>query len=443
MIKQALLSILPDRTAFELLAKVLGGAVQYGSLTVIDPWGERHAFGTGGAPFVTLHLTDPDEPGRLLADPCLRAGEAYMDGTLIIEEGTLRDFLMIGVAAGEQLSKQSQKIKQFTPRRKLERHNQIDRSRANVAHHYDLSEEFYRLFLDADLQYSCAYFQAGDETLEEAQAKKKRHIAAKLLMKPGARVLDIGSGWGGLALELAKSHGVQVDGLTLSQEQLTVAQSRAVEDGLQDRVRFHLRDYRHEVGSYDRIVSVGMFEHVGTPHFAEFFETVNRLLAPDGVAVIHAIGHKDSPNDADPWIDKHIFPGAYCPSLSEVLAAVEQTGLWVTDVEILRVHYADTLERWYERFQVGRARAAALYDERFCRMWEFYLASCEAGFRVGGLMVFQIQLARDIRSVPLTRDYMSEAERAAPAQQPTCHAAHDRSGVNLGAPKRPLSYRPA
>jgi cyclopropane-fatty-acyl-phospholipid synthase len=443
MIMQALRSILPDRTAFELLAKVLSGAVEYGSLTVIDPWGERHAFGTGRAPFVTIRLTDPDEPGRLLADPSLRAGEAYMDGTLVIEEGTLRDFLMIGVAAGGQLSKQSQKIKQFTPRRKLERHNQIDRSRANVAHHYDLSEEFYRLFLDADLQYSCAYFEDGDETLEEAQAKKKRHIAAKLLLKPGARVLDIGSGWGGLALELAKSHGVHVDGVTLSQEQLAVAQSRAVEDGLQDRVRFHLRDYRHEVGSYDRIVSVGMFEHVGTPHFAEFFETVSRLLAPDGVAVIHAIGHKDSPNDADPWIDRYIFPGAYCPSLSEVLAAVEQTGLWVTDVEILRVHYAETLQRWYERFQAGRARAAALYDERFCRMWEFYLASCEAGFRVGGLMVFQIQLARNIGTLPLTRDYMADAERAALAEQHASHADHDRTGASRGAPRRPLSYRPA
>jgi cyclopropane-fatty-acyl-phospholipid synthase len=429
MIRQALRSILPDRTAFELLAKVLGGAVEYGSLTVIDPWGERHVFGTGGAPFVTIRLTDPDEPGRLLADPSLRAGEAYMDGTLIIEEGTLRDFLMIGVAAGGQLSKQSQKIKQFTPRLKLERHNQIDRSRANVAHHYDLPEEFYRLFLDADLQYSCAYFQDGDETLEEAQAKKKRHIAAKLLLKPGARVLDIGSGWGGLALELAKSHGVQVDGVTLSQEQLTVSQYRAVEDGLQDRVRFHLRDYRHEVGSYDRIISVGMFEHVGTPHYPEFFETVSRLLTPDGVAVIHAIGHKDSPNEADPWIDKYIFPGAYCPSLSEVLAAIEQSGLWVTDVEILRLHYAETLQHWSERFQAGRGRAAALYDERFCRMWEFYLASCEAGFRVGGLMVFQIQVAHDIGALPLTRDYMVDAERAAPAE---LHTDHSRSGASRG-----------
>jgi cyclopropane-fatty-acyl-phospholipid synthase len=411
MFRQALRSILPDRTAFDLLAKVVGGAIQYGSLTVIDPWGETHVFGTGGAPFVTLRLTDPDEPGRLLADPCLRAGEAYMDGTLIVEEGTLREFLMIGMAAGEQLAKQTQKMRAFVaPRHRPQRHNPVARARANVAHHYDLSEALYRLFLDEDLQYSCAYFQNGDETLEEAQAKKKRHIASKLLLKPGARVLDIGCGWGGLALELAQSHGAEVDGVTLSQEQLTVARSRAVEGGLQDRVRFHLRDYRHEVGSYDRIVSVGMFEHVGTPHYAEFFETVSRLLAPDGVAVIHAIGHRGPPGDCDPWIDRYIFPGAYCPSLSEVLAAVEQTGLWVTDVEILRLHYAETLQCWFERFQAGRAQAAALYDERFCRMWEFYLASCEAGFRLGGLMVFQIQLAQDIGAVPLNRNYMADDE---------------------------------
>jgi cyclopropane-fatty-acyl-phospholipid synthase len=413
-VKEALGSILPSQTAFGLLAPLLRRTIHYGSLVVIDPWDERHAFGTGEAPFATVRIADPREPARLMANPCLRVGEAYMEGGLTLEEGTLRDFLLIGVAACGEIAKDAQALREFAaPFKPLLRHNPIPRARANVAHHYDLSEEFYRLFLDEDLQYSCAYFQDGDETLEQAQAKKKRHIAAKLRLRPGARVLDIGSGWGGLALDLARHHAVEVDGVTLSQEQLTVAQARAADEGLQDRVRFHLRDYRQEADSYDRIVSVGMFEHVGTPHYVEFFDTVSRLLAPDGVAVIHAIGRKDPPGEADPWIDKHVFPGGYCPSLSEVFAAVEKSGLWVTDVEILRLHYAETLEHWSERFQAERGRAAALYDERFCRMWEYYLAVCEAAFRVGGLMVFQIQLARDVRAVPLTRDYMVDAERRA------------------------------
>jgi cyclopropane-fatty-acyl-phospholipid synthase len=228
-------------------------------------------------------------------------------------------------------------------------------------------------------------------------------------------VLDIGSGWGGLALELARVYEAQVDGLTLSQEQLTVAQDRATAERLDERVRFHLRDYRHETGVYDRIVSIGMFEHVGQPHYREFFETVRDRLAPDGVALIHAIGRRAAPADSDPWIDKYIFPGGYCPSLSEVFAAVEKSGLWVTDVEVLRLHYAETLKRWYDRFQAGRATAAQLYDERFCRMWEYYLAACEAGFRVGGLMVFQLQLSRDVGALPLSRDYMVDDERRASA----------------------------
>ncbi|ACG80133.1 cyclopropane-fatty-acyl-phospholipid synthase (plasmid) [Phenylobacterium zucineum HLK1] len=392
--------------------KLLRRAVRLGSLALIDPWGERHVVGTGDAPFVTVRLTEPGEAARLLASPSLRAGEAYMDGSLVIEEGSLRDFLLIGVAAAGELANEARAVKEIAaPLTKLRRHNPIARARANVAHHYDLSEEFYTLFLDDDLQYSCAYFQSGDESLEAAQAKKKRHIAAKLRLQPGAKVLDVGSGWGGMALELARSCGARVDGLTLSQEQLAVAQARAGAEGLQDRVRFHLRDYREEAGVYDRIVSVGMFEHVGVPHYGEFFDMVRERLAPDGVALIHAIGRKDPPSDSDPWIDKYIFPGGYCPSLSEVFAAIEKSGLWVTDMEVLRLHYAETLSRWYERFQAGRDTAARLYDERFCRMWEFYLAACEAGFRVGSLMVFQIQLARDVAALPLTRDYMVDNER--------------------------------
>jgi cyclopropane-fatty-acyl-phospholipid synthase len=412
MVPQALWTILPARSAFDLLAKIFRAAVQYGSLTMIDPWGEGHIFGTGDPPFVTVHINDPHEPARLLANPSLRVGEAYMDGTLVITRGTLRDFLSICVAAATNISQQASVLPDLSGAlRRLRHENPIARARANVEHHYDISEELYRLFLDNDLQYSCAYFQNGDESLEEAQAKKLRHLAAKLRLKPGHRVLDIGSGWGGMALDFARRDDVNVDGLTLSSEQLRVATARTDSAGLNDQVRFHLRDYRHEQGVYDRIVSVGMFEHVGAAHHDEFFKVIGRLLAPDGIAVIHAIGCKDTSAGINPWIDRYIFPGGYCPPLSEVLTAVEKSGLWVTDVEVLRLHYAETLYHWYQRFQASRERAVELYSERFCRMWEFYLASCEAGFRVGSLMVFQIQLARKIATLPVTRDYMFDNER--------------------------------
>ena len=420
MMKEALRSILPERTAFKLLAKALGRAVQQGSLVVVDPWGQRHVFGTDDTPTASIRLTDPRTSARVLADPMLGVGEAYMDGTLILEGGSLRDFLMIGVSIANDFAKSPLAAGEFAgPFRKRERRNPIARARANVAHHYDLSEDLYRLFLDPDLQYSCAYFQDGDESLEVAQAKKKRHIAAKLRLETGARVLDIGSGWGGLALELASRHGVEVDGLTLSDEQLRVAAARVSASGLEPHVRFHLRDYRHETGTYDRIVSVGMFEHVGQPHYREFFNIVHRLLAPDGLAVIHAIGRAGPPAENDPWIEKYIFPGGYCPSLSEVFTAVEHSGLRVTDVELLPLHYAETLRCWSERFRANRARAAEIYDERFCRMWEFYLAACEAAFRVGSMTVFQIQLTRDIKASPATRDYMIDEERRLLVSEPS------------------------
>ena len=399
-----------------LLFRILESALTHGRLTVIDPKGHPHPIGPGGAPEVTVRLHDWAVCRRLLWSPELAAGEAYMDGRLTIEKGTLRDFLALATDCAEALSRTGwQRLLTMAgrPLRRLRQFNPLGRARRNVAHHYDLSAELYALFLDADRQYSCAYFARGDETLEQAQALKKRHIAAKLLLQPGLRVLDIGCGWGGLALDLARNDGVDVTGLTLSSEQIKVAESRAQTAGQTAKVRFALRDYREEPGRYDRIVSVGMFEHVGVDHYRNFFRALSRMLAPDGVALVHAIGRADPPADTNPWTRKYIFPGGYCPALSEVLAAVEHSGLWVTDIEILRLHYAETLRHWFERFQAQRERAKALYDERFCRMWEFYLAGAEMGFRHGRLMVFQLQLAHRPDAVPLTRDYLYQKPQPA------------------------------
>jgi cyclopropane-fatty-acyl-phospholipid synthase len=299
----------------------------------------------------------------------------------------------------------------------LTRHRQqangLRRSRRNVAHHYDLSGKLYDLFLDKDRQYSCAYFTNNNKTLDEAQHDKKRHLAAKLLLtKPGLKVLDIGSGWGGLGLYLARVCQADVTGVTLSAEQLKVSNDRAKAEGLAERARFHLRDYREEQGRYDRIVSVGMFEHVGAGNYRAFFRKMKELLKDDGVAVLHSIGRMSPPGSTNPWLRKYIFPGGYTPALSETFAAIEQEGLWITDVEILRLHYADTLKEWRRRFQENRAEVARLYDERFCRMWEFYLAGCEVAFRRMDQMVFQIQIAKRQDAVPLTRDYMLDWERA-------------------------------
>jgi len=281
-----------------------------------------------------------------------------------------------------------------------------------VAHHYDLNGRLYSLFLDRDRQYSCAYFPTGTETLEEAQAAKKRLIAAKLCLdRPGLEVLDIGSGWGGLALTLARDFGARVTGITLSTEQLGEARARARAEGLSDRVRFELMDYRAMDRQFDRIVSVGMFEHVGVPHYDAFFHVVDRCLAPDGVALLHAIGRQGPPQATNPWIVKYIFPGGYCPALSEVLPAIERARLMTTDIEVLRLHYAETLRHWRRRFAASRDSIAALYDERFCRMFEFYLCGSELAFRREGLMIFQIQLSRALNTVPLTRDYIATAEQ--------------------------------
>ena len=292
-------------------------------------------------------------------------------------------------------------------KRRVDQYNPAGRAQKNVAHHYDLNGRLYSLFLDRDRQYSCAYFRRGDETLEEAQLAKKRHIATKLCLdRPDLRILDIGCGWGGLALTLARDYGAQVTGITLSREQLTEARDRAIGEGLEDRVSFELLDYRAVNQKFDRIVSVGMFEHVGIGHYQTFCDMVARSLNPDGVALLHAIGRSDGPSCTNAWIDKYIFPGGYSPALSEVLPAVERSGLVATDIEILRLHYAETLRHWRWRFTANRDTIASIYDERFCRMFEFYLSGSELAFRTGGHMVFQIQLGARQDAVPLTRDYL-------------------------------------
>jgi cyclopropane-fatty-acyl-phospholipid synthase len=363
----------------------------------------------------------------MVTNPKLAVGEAYMDGLLTIEDGTLYDFLdlaALNLAAIE--SYRFQKVGNFFARllRHARMYNPIGKAQQNVAHHYDLSDDLYRLFLDDDRQYSCAYFSRRGMTLEDAQLEKKRHIAGKLMLdRPGLRVLDIGSGWGGMALYLAQQGAETVKGVTLSVEQHKVSELRARDAGLADRVTFGLQDYRNDSGTYDRIVSVGMFEHVGAGHYDEYFDKVRELLADDGVFLLHSIGRMEPPGTTNPWLRKYIFPGGYTPALSEVLAAIEKAGLWVADIEILRLHYAMTLREWHARFQANRDRARALYDERFCRMWEYYLVGCEIAFRRMGQMVFQMQITKHQDAVPLTRDYMTDWDRDRAEPAPRAHSA--------------------
>jgi cyclopropane-fatty-acyl-phospholipid synthase len=348
----------------------------------------------------------------MAAFPETAVGDAYMAGALVFERGEVYDLLAL--AGRNQRYRRPPRPPSAFGRWRHDLVSTRNARRAagrNARRHYDVPLEVYRRFLDADLQYSCAYFERPDVSLEAAQVAKQRHIAAKLLLSPGQRVLDIGCGWGGLARRLAAEAGVRVDGVTLSPAQLAEAQRRAEAAGLAGRVRHSLTDYRDVQGRYDRIVSVGMFEHVGRPNYGAYFGQVARLLADDGVAVIHAIGRYDAPGVTQPWLARHIFPGGYIPALSETLAAVERAGLIVTDVEILRLHYAETLAAWRRRFMAARGEIAALAGERFCRMWEFYLAASEVGFRYSGHMVFQLQLARRLDAVPLTRGYIEGEER--------------------------------
>ncbi|NKJ07629.1 MULTISPECIES: cyclopropane-fatty-acyl-phospholipid synthase family protein [Rhizobium] len=373
------------------------------------------AFGTGEEPRASLAIRSTLAQRRLARNPALALGEAYMDGEIEFGDGDLfgtLDFLAMNSMEGgsHPFDKLMEKVRRL--RRSLDQFNTTGRSRRNVAHHYDLDDRLYSVMLDHDRQYSCAYFPDGDETLEDAQLKKKVHIASKLMLdRPGLEVLDIGCGWGGMALFLAREYGARVTGLTLSQEQLSVARRRAIEEGLSDLVSFELIDYRNWDHKVDRIVSVDMFEHVGINHYKTFFDKVKSLLRDDGVAVIHAIGRADGPGSTNPWIAKYIFPGGYSPAVSEVMSVVEKSGLWATDIEILRLHYARTLELWRERFDRHRAALTTVYDERFCRMFEFYLVGSELAFRRWGHMNWQIQLTKDVATVPLARDYMAAAER--------------------------------
>ena len=406
------------------LDAILKQFVCVGRLTVRWPDGQRTSYAgpANSGPSAGIAIADARTVRRLVLNPRLELGEAYMAERLKPDGCTLYDVMEV-LALNEMANATGHPVARVRNalgviRRRIDQYNPAHRARRNVAHHYDLNGRLYSLFLDRDRQYSCAYFPHGDETLEEAQIAKKRHIAAKLCLdRPDLTVLDIGCGWGGMALTLARDHGARVTGITLSTEQLAEARARVAAEGLEDRVSFELLDYRMLDRSFDRIVSVGMFEHVGVGHYRAFFDAVARCLNPDGVALLHAIGRSDGPGFTNPWFAKYIFPGGYCPALSEVLLPVERSGLIATDIEVLRLHYAETLRHWRWRFAANRDTIASLYDERFCRMFEFYLCGAEIAFRDEGHMVFQIQLTRHQSAVPLTRDYIAAFEAAADRQR--------------------------
>jgi len=397
-----------------ILDRMLRDFVRSGSLTVTLADGTRRSYGAASGPAVAVTFHDPDLPRRLVLHPDLALGEGYMDARLTIAGDDLEGLMALvarNAARGDKVWWRALQARLQAARRRFDQWNPAHRARANVAHHYDLSSGLYDLFLDADRHYSCAYFADPGMDLEAAQQAKVRHIAAKLLLEPGQEVLEIGCGWGGLALALARDHGARVLGVTLSKEQHSYATRRAADAGLADRVRFKLMDYRNVTERFDRIVSVGMFEHVGTPHYRAYFRTVRDRLTDDGVALIHSIARVSPPGHTSPWIRKYIFPGGYCPSISEMSAAVEHEDLYPTDVEIWRLHYAETLRHWHDRFTTRLPEAEALYDARFCRMWRYYLKASETTFRHNRQCVVQMQLARRQDAVPLTRDYLYPAHR--------------------------------
>lgn len=363
-----------------------------------------------GRETLRMKFADAGAVRSLLLDPDLRLGELYMDSRIEVENGSILDLLMmLGAINNRQMWSRRLLVGLRKAARCFQRFNTPRAARSNVAHHYDLDSGLYELFLDADRQYSCAYFEREDMSLDEAQLAKKRHIAAKLRLEPGMRVLDIGSGWGGLGIYLAEIAGIDVTGVTLSEHQHRISNERARERGLAERVRFELLDYRNVKGHFDRIVSVGMFEHVGARHYLQYFQQCSRLLSPHGVMLLHTIGRLESRGGANPWIQRYIFPGGYIPALSEAIEAMEKAALRITDIEILRHHYALTLRHWRERFLAHREDVLRIFDQRFLRMWEFYLAACEMAFVHRNLAVFQIQASPRIDTLPITRDYLREA----------------------------------
>jgi cyclopropane-fatty-acyl-phospholipid synthase len=382
--------------------------VRAGRLTVIMADGQRQRFeGPGEGPRSVIRVSDSKLLRRMLVIPDLYLGEGYMDGRITVEEGSLYD--VIDFCALNLMPRLHDPNVVIPPA--AYRSNVVGKAQTNVAFHYDLGRRLFALFLDDDLQYSCAYFTTLHQSLEEAQLNKVKRVAAKLLLEPGMRILDIGSGFGGLALHLARQFDVEVVGVTLSEEQCAVSQERAKAAGLDKRATFKLLDYREEAGRYDRVVSVGMFEHVGQSHYDEFFRKLRDLMTEEGVCLLHAIGRLSPPGHTSPFLIKYIFPGGYAPALSEPVAAIERAGLLVTDIEVLRLHYAETLRRWHARFQANRDQVRAMYDERFCRMWEYYLQLCEVGYRRLNWIVFQVQIARSLTTVPMTRGYMGGWER--------------------------------
>jgi cyclopropane-fatty-acyl-phospholipid synthase len=395
-----------------LLSIFLSRFIRRGSFTVTTAGGRTYAFGDRRGPPVAVRFTTAQAQRAVLLDPELKLGEAYMDGTLVVEQGSIADVIATLVWQDRFTGPDwvlPPRLARYLLRR-FQQFNPRSRARRNVAHHYDLDGRLYSLFLDGDQQYSCAYFESWDQSLDDAQLAKKRHLAAKLLLKPNATVLDIGCGWGGLALYLAETAGAQVTGITLSQEQHRLARRRAVERGRERDTTFRLVDYRDVEGHFDRIVSVGMFEHVGVGFYDAFFRKCAQLLADDGIMLLHFIGRSGKPSVTNPWIAKYIFPGGYIPALSEVLPAIERAQLVVTDTEVLQLHYAKTLNAWRERFLAHRDEVMRLYDQRFVRMWEFYLAASEMAFREGDMVVFQIQMAKQKGITPATRNYIASEE---------------------------------
>ncbi len=407
-----------------LLDRLFRKMIRDGELTVIDATGVRHVYGTPNIdhPGVTVRLADKGVARRIAINPALGAGEGYMDGRLVIEHGDIRQ--LVDLVTWNLRWQRDNPVRfalwrQASIAAKIDQINFARRSKRNVAHHYDLDDRLYDLFLDPHRQYSCAYFGddgAGPEMgLDAAQEAKLAHIAAKLDLRPGQRVLDIGCGWGGMARYLHKVSGAEVLGVTLSEEQLKYARGKAAEMGIADKVTFELVDYRslpeRFAGQFDRIVSVGMFEHVGLPHFGQFFQTVEALLKTDGVALIHSIARADGPGATDPWTAKYIFPGGYSPALSQIVPAIEKAWMWITDIEVLRLHYAHTIRHWYDRCAARQAEIEALYDARFYRMWMFYLAAAMSAFTNDGHMNVQIQLTKRRDTLPIRRDYMAAVEK--------------------------------